>query len=75
MDLGFQQKIGRGNARLGLVVTDLFNMHKNGIVLNDTNFSYNRTAKVDTRAILLTFAYTFGTSFKEKLLENTYSND
>jgi hypothetical protein len=30
---------------------------------------------VDSRAILVTFAYTFGGSFKEKLMENTFSND
>lgn len=75
IDLGFQQKIGKGNARLGLVVTDLFNMQQNGLSIQDSNFTYTRTAKVDSRAVLLTFAWTFGTSFKEKLLENTYSNE
>ena len=25
VDLGFQQKLGKGNARLGLTITDIFN--------------------------------------------------
>ncbi len=75
VDLGFQQKIGKGNGRLGFVVTDIFNTQKNGFYMTASNFTYNRTGKVDSRALLITYAYTFGTSFKEKLLENKFSND
>ena len=75
VDLGLQQKLGKSNARLGLVVTDIFNTQKSGQLLTGSNFTYNRIAKVDTRAILLTFACTFGGIFKEKLLENKFSND
>ncbi|MBI2730238.1 MAG: TonB-dependent receptor [Sphingobacteriales bacterium] len=76
VDMGFQQKLGKkGNGRLGLVVTDIFNTLKYGSELKASNFTYNRYGKVDSRAIVITFAYTFGTSFKEKLLENKYSND
>jgi len=39
------------------------------------NFRSERVFKIDTRAVLLTFAYTFGTSFKEKLMENKFLND
>lgn len=74
-DLGFQQKVGKGNARLGLVVTDLFQTQQSGYKLSAPNFTYNRIGWVDSRAVLLTFAYTFGTSFKEKLLENKFTND
>lgn len=74
-DLGFQQKLGKGNERLGLIVTDVFNTLKNGFEMNASDFTYHRTSKSDTRALLITFAYTFGTSFKEKLMENTFSND
>ncbi|RTL60476.1 MAG: TonB-dependent receptor [Sphingobacteriales bacterium] len=75
-DMGFQQKLGKkGNGRLSLAVTDIFNTLKYGSELKASNFSYNRYGKVDSRAIVVTFAYTFGTSFKEKLLENKYSND
>lgn len=75
VDLGFQQKIGKGNGRLGFVVTDIFNTQQNGFYLTGSNFTYNRLGKVDSRALLITYAYTFGTSFKEKLLENKFSND
>jgi outer membrane receptor protein involved in Fe transport len=75
VDLGFQQKIISGKGRLGLVITDVFNTQKNGNVWNTQDFNFSRISKVDTRAILLTFAYTFGTSFKEKLMENKFSND
>ena len=75
VDLGLQQKLGKGNARLGLVVTDIFNTQQSGQLLTGSNFTYNRIAKVDTRAILVTFACTFGGIFKEKLLENKFSND
>ena len=74
-DLGFQQKMGKSNARLGLVVTDAFNTLKSGYVNNTANFTNNRTSKADTRAIMLTFAYTFKSEFKEKLLENQFSTE
>ena len=75
VDAGFQQKIGKGNSHIGLVLTDIFNTLKSGKQLYGSNFSYERISKVDARAILITFAHTFGTSFKEKLLENKFSND
>lgn len=75
MDLGFQQKMGTSNARLGLAITDVFNTLKSGYVNNTANFTNTRTSKADTRAIMLTFAYTFKSEFKEKLLENQFSTD
>ncbi|MEO8535693.1 MAG: TonB-dependent receptor [Flavobacterium sp.] len=72
-DMGFQQKLGKGNARLGLVATDLFNTLESGYKNNTSLFNSNRTSKSDTRAFLLTFAYTFKSDFKEKLLENQFS--
>jgi hypothetical protein len=75
VDLGYQQKIGKSNSRIGLVITDVFNTLSYGNLLSANNFSYNRIGKVDSRAILVTFAYTFGTNFKEKLLDNKFSND
>ena len=71
-DLGFQQKLGKGNARLGLVVTDMFNTLKSGYLNNTADFTNYRTSKSDTRAVMLTFAYTFKAAFKEKLLENQF---
>jgi outer membrane cobalamin receptor len=75
VDMGFQQKIGKGNARLGLVVTDMFNTLESGYKNNTLLFSNNRTSKSDTRALMITFAYTFKSDFKEKLLENQFSTE
>lgn len=75
VDMGFQQKLGKSNARLGLVVTDMFNTLESGYKNNTLLFSNNRTSKSDTRALMLTFAYTFRSDFKEKLLENQFSTE
>ncbi len=75
VDMGFQQKLGKGNARLGLVVTDMFNTLESGYKNNTALFSNNRTNKSDTRALMVTFAYTFKSDFKEKLLENQFSTE
>jgi outer membrane receptor protein involved in Fe transport len=75
VDLGLQQKIMKGKGRLGAVVTDVFNTQQYGFITSDYNFSFNRYSKIDTRAVMLTFGYTFGTSFKEKLMENRFQND
>lgn len=74
-DLGFQQKILKGKGGLGVVVTDVFNTQANGYTAYASNFSYNRKFKIDTRAVLVTFAYSFGTKFKEEMIENKFSND
>jgi outer membrane receptor protein involved in Fe transport len=74
-DIGFQQKFGKGNSRIGIAITDVFNTLQYGNILSGDNFKYDRIGKVDSRAVLVTFAYTFGTSFKEKLLDNKFSND
>jgi outer membrane receptor protein involved in Fe transport len=75
VDMGFQQKILKDKGRFGIIATDIFNTQKNGFLVNDPNFTFSRIFKVDTRAVLLTFAYTFGTKFKEKLMDNKFSND
>ncbi|MFM2327250.1 MAG: hypothetical protein RIR31_1452 [Bacteroidota bacterium] len=74
-DLGFQQKIGKGNARLGLTVTDIFNTFKSGYINNTSAFSNYRYGKADTRAFIITFAWFFKSAFKEKLLENKFSTE
>ena len=75
VDLGFQQKLGKGNARFGLTVTDVFNTFKSGYINNTPEFSNYRYGKADTRAFIITFAYFFKSAFKEKLLENKFSTD
>ena len=75
MDLGFQQKLGKGNARLGLVVVDVFNSLKSGANIYTAEFTSNRMSKADTRALMVTFAYSFKSAFKDKLLENKFSKE
>ncbi len=75
VDIGFSQQILHGKGRLGLVVTDIFNTQINGQTAYTSDFSWSRISKIDTRAVLITFAYTFGTTFKESLLENKFSNE
>jgi outer membrane receptor protein involved in Fe transport len=75
VDMGFQQKIIKGKGRLGLTVTDIFNTQKYGFITSDHNFQFSRIFKLDTRAVMVTFGYAFGTSFKEKLMENRFKND
>lgn len=75
VDLGFQQKIWKGKGRLGLSITDIFDTQQYGFITSDYNFEFSRIFKLDTRAVMFTFGYTFGTSFKEKLMENRFKND
>lgn len=75
VDVGFQKKIIKGKGKIGLVVTDVFNTQESGLTTSDYNFTFNRSFKLDTRAIMVTFGYTFGTSFKENLMENKFKND
>ena len=75
MDIGYQQKMFHNRIGFGLVVTDVFNTRKSGFVASDSQFDYYRNFKIDTRAILATFAYTFGTKVKEEMMENKFSND
>ncbi|HKG69360.1 MAG TPA: outer membrane beta-barrel family protein, partial [Segetibacter sp.] len=75
VDGGFQQKLFKGKAALGLVVTDIFNTQRNGLTAFTSDFSYYRNFKVDTRAVLLTFTYSFRSLVKEELLENKFENE
>jgi hypothetical protein len=74
IDMGFQEKLGK-NTHLGLVVTDIFNNLKSGYKNNTSNFTSSRTSKSDTRAMMLTFAHTFKSASKEKLLENQFNSE
>lgn len=75
VDMGFQQKIMKGQGRLGLAVTDIFNTQQSGFRIADTNYEFSRIFKLDTRAVMFTFAYTFKSTFKEKLMENKFKNE
>jgi outer membrane receptor protein involved in Fe transport len=75
IDLGFQTKVLKGKGALGVVLSDIFNMQSSGNTALASNFSLERTMKVDTRAVFVTFAYSFANVFKESLLDNLFSND
>ena len=75
VDIGFQQTLMKGKGRLGLAITDIFDTQEYGFITSDDNFTFSRLFKLDTRALMLTFGYTFGTTFKEKLMENKFKND
>jgi outer membrane receptor protein involved in Fe transport len=74
-DMGFQQKLGKGNARLGVTVTDIFDTLKSGFINNTSEFKSYRYSKADTRAVMVIFAWSFKAAFKEKLLENKFSTE
>ena len=75
MDVGYQQKIFYNRIGFGIVVTDVFNTRKSGFTASSPDFNYYRNFKIDTRAVLVTFAYTFGTKVKEEMMENKFSNE
>lgn len=75
IDLGIRQKIFNGNGAVGLAVTDIFNTQRSGITAASSNFDYYRYFKIDTRAVLLTFTYSFKTKLREELMENKFLND
>lgn len=75
IDLGFQQKILKGQGRLALTATDIFDTQRSESTVSGSNFEYTHYRKVDTRAVMLIFAYTFKSEFKEKLLENKFKNE
>lgn len=74
-DLGIQQKIMKGQGRIGFSLTDIFNTQQSGQRISDVNYSFYRVVKVDTRAIMFTFGYTFRSAFKENLMENKFKNE
>jgi len=75
VDLGFQQKIMKGQGRLGLAFTDVFNTQQSGTRIEGDNFIFSRIFKLDTRAVMLTFGCTFKSAFKENLMENKFKNE
>lgn len=75
VDLAFQQKLWKDKARIGVIITDVFDTQESGFIWNTNDFDFSRIFKVDTRAFLITFAYTFKSTFKEKLMENKFSNN
>ncbi len=73
-DMAFQQKIWKDRGRLGIIFTDIFDSQRGGYNLKTSEFQFDRRFKIDSRAFLVTLGYTFGTKFKEELMENQFEN-
>ena len=73
VDFGLQKKLGLSNFRLNFIIIDAFNTLRSGYNTQTSTFSVYRTSKSDTRAFMLTLAYSFKTSLKEKMLENKFN--
>jgi len=75
VDLGFQQKLGKSNFRMNFIIVDAFNTLKSGYNTKTSNFAIYRSQKSDTRAFMVTLAYSFKSVLKEKMLENKFATE
>jgi outer membrane receptor protein involved in Fe transport len=73
VDLGLQQKLGKSNFKLNFIVVDAFNTLKSGYNTQTSTFSVYRSQKSDTRAFMITLAYSFKSALKDKMLENKFN--
>ena len=73
VDLGLQQKLGKSNFKLNFIVVDAFNTLKSGYNTQTSTFSVYRSQKSDTRAFMVTLAYSFKSALKDKMLENKFN--
>ena len=73
VDLGLQQKIGKTNFKMNFIVVDAFNTLKSGYNTQTSTFSIYRSQKSDTRAFMITLAYSFKAALKDKMLENKFN--
>ena len=73
IDLGLQQKLGKSNFKLNFIIVDAFNTLKSGYNTQTSNFSVYRSQKSDTRAFMVTLAYSFKAALKDKMLENKFN--
>ena len=75
VDLAFQQKLGKSNFKMNFIIVDAFNTLKSGYNSYTNLFSIYRAQKSDTRAFMITLAYSFKAALKEKMLENKFSSE
>ena len=73
VDLGLQQKLGKSNFKLNFIIVDAFNTLKSGYNTQTSTFSVYRSQKSDTRAFMVTLAYSFKAALKDKMLENKFN--
>ena len=73
VDVGLQEKLGKSNFKLNFIIVDAFNTIKSGYNTQSTTFSVYRSQKSDTRAFMITLAYSFKSVLKDKMLENKFN--
>ena len=73
VDLGLQKKLGKSNFRLNFIIIDALNTLKSGYNTQTSTFSIYRSQKSDTRAFMITLAYSFKSVLKDKMLENKFN--
>jgi hypothetical protein len=73
VDLGLQEKLGKSNFKLNFIIVDAFNTLKSGYNTQTSTFAVYRSQKSDTRAFMITLAYSFKSTLKDKMLENKFN--
>ena len=73
VDLAIQKKIGKSNFKLNFILVDVFNTLQSGYKTQTSIFSVYRAQKSDTRAFMVTLAYSFKSTLKDKMLENKFN--
>jgi len=73
VDLGLQKKLGKTNFKLNFIIVDAFNTLKSGYNTQTSTFAIYRSQKSDTRAFMITLAYSFKAALKDKMLENKFN--
>ena len=73
VDLGLQKKLGKSNFKLNFIIVDAFNTLKSGYNTQTSTFAVYRSQKSDTRAFMITLAYSFKAALKDKMLENKFN--
>ncbi|MEO1033277.1 MAG: TonB-dependent receptor, partial [Bacteroidota bacterium] len=59
LDTGLEYKFWKNNARIALVITDIFDTLREKTTLTDENLSVFNDSKINTRRMYVTFKYTF----------------
>ena len=73
VDLGLQKKLGKSNFKLNFIIVDALNTLKSGYNTQTSIFAVYRSQKSDTRAFMITLAYSFKSVLKDKMLENKFN--
>lgn len=75
IDLGWQYKFKNEKAALSVLISDIFNTQNFGYQINNAQFYFNRLGKIDTRAIFITFTYSFKQKVNDKKIKNDFNTE